>query len=291
MIKKLKFLFLLLFIVFALGNIRYPQEVHAANVITHRISEVRKIYPHGSRLNKTVLGTTMVRKNGKTYCHSVYNGGCNSLVTFLTMKVFHNPYVPHTTSYKNIGTASTYSTSSMKKLFKKAKVGDVVRMYNGKGECHFAIFLSKTGNGIKLYESNFGSKNKVWYNHLWKWGKIKSWSQGATKISVLRSFNYNQVASGKAAKKYIKGTRFTINGITYQVTKNSLNCGQVKVIQKATNAGKMPKAIGINKDTASYLRKKGSHDFFATYMSGSMEYRVYYKKPAFIQDEQYFTVK
>ncbi|MDD6653922.1 MAG: hypothetical protein PUH88_00475 [Lachnospiraceae bacterium] len=286
--KKKVFLF---FCLLLLGIVSLPQDISAANVVSKRISEIKKIYPQGSKMNKWVLGSTLVKQKGEVYCTTIKNGGCNALVTYVTMKIFHNPYVPSSTGYINIGTASTTSPSSMNVLFKKAKPGDVVRMYNGNDECHFAIFLSRSNSGIKLYEANFGSKNKVWYNHLWKWNNIKSWSHGATKISVLRSNNYAKVVSGKAAIKYKKGAVFTIDGITYKVKKNSIKGGQIKVISKEANAGKTPKAIGINKGTAEYLRSVADLDYYAEMIADMIEFRTYQKIPSKIQDEQFFTVK
>lgn len=289
--KKSKRYLLLFSCLLLLAFASLPQEANAAGVVTKRIREIKKIYPQGSKINKWVLASTLIDRDGDIHYSSAYNGGCNALVAYVTMKTFHNPYIPYSAAYKTIGTASTKSPSSMKKLFKKARQGDVVRMFNSRGECHFGIFLSTTGSGIKLYEANFGSKNKVWYNHLWKWGNIKSWSHGATKISVLRSGNYNQVAAGKAAKKYKKGAIFTIKGITYKVTKNSIKGGQVKVIAKTADAGSTPKAIGINKDMAAYLRSAHNLKYSADAIADMIEFKIYQKLPDKIQDEQYFIVK
>lgn len=289
--KKSKKMCLLFSCLLLLAFASLPREADAANVVTKKISEIKKVYPQGSRINKWVVAPSIVNKNGDVYYSSIYNGGCNALVAYVTMKVFHNPYVPYSTSYKTIGTAKTSSPSAMNKLFKKAKPGDVVRMFNGSGECHFAIFLSKTGSGIKLYEANFGFKNKVWYNHLWKWGNIKSWSHGATKISVCRSNNYKQVAAGKAAKNYKKGDTFTIRGITYRVIKNKTGEGQVKVIARGPDAGTTPKAIGINKDTASRLRSAENLPYRLEFVADMLEYKAYQILPDKIQDEQYFVVK
>lgn len=289
--KKSKKLLILFSCIFLLCFLTMPQEIHAANYVTKRIREVKKEYPQGSKMNKWVLASTLVDKGRDVHYSSAYNGGCNALVAYVTMKVFHNPYIPYSVAYKTIGTAKTSSLSSMKKLFKKAKPGDVVRMYNSKGECHFGIFLSKTGSGIKLYEANFGAKNKVWYNHLWKWRDIRRWSRGATRVSVLRSWNYKQVASGKVAKNYKKGSIFTVNGITYKVTKNALRGGQVKVIAKDSNAGKVPKAIGVNKDLAAYLRSAKNLRYSVDAIADMVEFKEYRKIPGKIQDEQYFVVK
>lgn len=289
--KKSKKMFLLVSCLLLLAFAGQPQKVNAANVVTKRISEIKKIYPQGSRINKWVFATTLVNRNGVIEYSTAYNGGCNALVAYVTLKTFHNPYVPDSASYKTIGMVKTSSPTAMKKLFRKAKPGDVVRMFNNSGECHFGIFLSGTASGIKIYEANFGSPNKVWYNHLWKWGNIRSWAHGATKISVCRSYNYNQVASGKTAKKYKKGSIFTIRGITYKVTKNSIKGGQVKVVAKDADAGKTPKAIGVNKDIAAYLRSAKKLPYSLDLIADMVEYRVYQNLPDKIQDEQYFTVK
>lgn len=289
--KKSKRLLILFACVFLLCFLAVPKEAHAANNVTKRMQEIKKIYPQGSRMNKWVFVSTLVKRDGELRYSSAYNGGCNALVSFVTMKVFHNAYMPDSAAYKTIGTTKTTSASAMKKLFKKAKPGDVVRMFNGRGECHFGIFLSKTGSGIKLYEANFGSKNKVWYNHLWKWGNIKSWSGGATRISVLRSRNYKQVTSGKTAKNYTKGDVFTVKGITYQVTKNAIKGGKVKVIAKDANAGRIPKAIGVNKDLAAYLRSAKNLKYRVDLIANLLEFKAYQAIPDKIQDEQYFVVE
>lgn len=289
--KKSKNLFICFVFLFVLIFVAQPQEVNAANVVTKQISAIKKVYPQGSRINKWVFTSTLVKRNGEVSYSTAYNGGCNALVAYVTLKIFHNPYVPDSAAYKTIGTAKTTSSAAMNKLFKKAKPGDVVRMFNDRGECHFAIFLSRTGSGIKLYEANFGSKNKVWYNHLWKWGNIKSWSHGATKISVCRSDNYKQVAAGKAAKNYKKGDTFTIKGITYRVIKNKTGEGQVKVIARGPDAGTTPKAIGINKDTASRLRLAENLPYRLEFVADMLEYKAYQILPDKIQDEQYFVVK
>ena len=289
--KKTKKLAALLFALLLLGTGVPSQKVNASNVVTKRISEIRKIYPQGSRINKWVIGSTLVKKNGQMNYSTIYNGGCNALVTYVTMRTFHNPYVPGAAGYKNMGTAKTSSTSSMKALFRKAKTGDVVRMYNGSGECHFAIYLSRTGSGIWLYEANFGAPNKVWYNHLWKWKNIKSWAHGATRVSVLRSRNYSKVAAGKAARKYKKGAVFTYEGITYKVIKSSIRGGTVKVIKKTASAGRKPKAIGINKETAAYMKSVKNADYVARFMADMIKVKTYQKVPSTIQDEQFFIVK
>ena len=126
--KKSKKMCLLFSCLLLLAFASLPREADAANVVTKQISEIKKVYPQGSRINKWVVVPSIVNKNGDVYYSSIYNGGCNALVAYVTMKVFHNPYVPYSTSYKTIGTAKTSSPSAMNKLFKKAKPGDVVRM-------------------------------------------------------------------------------------------------------------------------------------------------------------------
>ena len=106
-------------------------EAKKKTVVEKRIEQVRKEYPNKSKMNE------LVGVRGFT------GGGCNALVMYTTLRVFHNSFTPLCDTYKTIGTsASTNDIAAMKRLFAKAKVGDVVRFRDGNTDAHYAIFLS-----------------------------------------------------------------------------------------------------------------------------------------------------
>ncbi len=196
-------------------------EAKRQSEVSKRLGKIQKEYPDNSRFDDWV---------------SVENwtgGGCNALVMYATLKVFHNAYTPDCSTYRRIDkSASVMDNSDMKRLFYKAKAGDVVRFRNEKEDTHFAIFLSSSDYGVYLYEANFGSKNRVKDNNFWPWWAMKDWtSGGATEVEVYRSKNYNQVNQKKAARNCEKGSRLTVEGITYEVTKNAGFGGEVKVVR------------------------------------------------------------
>lgn len=268
-------------------------EAEAAGQISSRLTQVKKDFPNKSKINKVIWVTTVVKSYGSLKDFTAGNEGCNALVAYATMKIFHNPYIPDASGYKKIGTAKTSSIKAMKKLFKKAKKGDVIRWHRGGEDYHFAIYLSRYQGGVKVYEANFGPKNKVWYNHKWPYRSMKSWSGGGTKVSVYRSSNYNQVNKGKAALNLKKGQTFTYDGITYQVTKTGIRKGKVKVIQKTPDAGSVPKAIGINYDTANRLRSYWKTEWPDIEFSEDGQGRIiaYRSNAGRYQNEQYFVVQ
>ena len=269
------------------------QQTQAAGQVNKRLAQVRKDFPQGSRINKMITVPSIVNMNGFPTYMDFSNGGCNALVTYATLKIFHNPYVPGSNSFKKIGTAKTGSTSAMKKLFKKARKGDVIRWHKGSSHHHFAIYLSHNGSGVKVYEANFGPKNKVWYNHTWPYKSMNSWAHGASQVSVYRSKNYNKVNKGKEAKNLSKGKTFTYDGITYKVTKAGIRGATVKVVSKTADAGKVPKAIGINYDTSDRLIRFGNSywDYYAQDVGESCRIKTYSRKTGGYEDEQYFVVK
>lgn len=288
-----KILLSLLLILFCFPFI--TQNVQASGIVSKRLAEARKMVPAKSRLNGW-LRTSSIIKEGRQPEFTLYdNGGCNALVTFATMKVFHNAYVPNSFYYKKIGTAKTTSSSGMKKLFSKAKIGDVIVWHKGSNGHHYAIYLSKYSNGIKVYEANVDGKNKVADRSSWAYSQMKYSSYNATKVSVYRSDNYNAVDSGKVAQNYGKGATFTHKGITYKVTKAGIRNAAVKVIKKEKGIKSIPKAIGVNYDTAErmddYFNKY--HDYFAYGEGDACRIRTYNKnkkKNGYI-NEQYFAVK
>lgn len=265
--------------------------VHAAdNVVSVRLEEIRKKYPDGSVFNKkAAIFLQKEYEEDTPLRYSITLGGCNGLVGYVTMKVFHNPFTPETTdSYKKIGKASVLDASDMCRVFSKAKLGDVVQWSSGGTGYHYAIYLSSDTNGIYVYEANFGGKNKVRYNNNWKWENMQSWSHGAKQITVWRSRNYNQVIKKKAAKNLKKGSVFTINDITYEVTDSSITSGRAKVISNS-NHSDVPKAIGFRYDMHKFLSKYGDDPGYKrTKSSGEKEY---FELPDEIMDEQYFVIE
>ncbi len=294
--KRTRHLYLLFGALMAFSLLFSPltcKNVDAAGQVSKRISQVKKDFPGGSRINQWITVPGVISWRGAPMFELMRNGGCNALVTYTTMKVFHSPYISGSTRFKTIGTSKTTSTSAMKKLFKKAKKGDVIRWHKGTEDYHFAIFLS-SGSNLVVYEANFGSKNKVWYNHAWPYSDMKKWAHGATQISVYRSDNYAKVNKGKAAKNLRKGAKFTYDGITYKVTKAAgLHKGTVKVLAKTPEAGKVPKAIGLNIDHANWLLSYAAkdEDDLAEKISGRIKIRTYTKDKGWYYDEQYFVVK
>lgn len=148
-------------------------------------------------------------------------------------------------------TTSTKNVTGMRKLFRKAKAGDVVRWRKGYADSHFAIFLSGNAKGVYVYEANFGSRNKVWDKHFWPWSKMRIWpSGGADKVNVYRSKNYNQVNQKRAAKNYKAGDEFSVQGIRYRVKKANAITGVVKWIgyESGSEGKKIPKYLYVNRD-------------------------------------------
>jgi hypothetical protein len=239
-VKKNCFGILLLFV---FAGICLSSTCQAKTVVEKRLSAVKREYPNGSRLN------------GDIYVNGTSGGGCNALVMYATLKIFHNAYTPWCNTFNRVGkTASTRKTGAMKKLFSKAKVGDVIRWRRGYTDAHFAIFLSSNKNGIYIYESNYGAKNKVWYKHFWPWQYMKSWpAGGANKVNVYRSKNYNKVNQKAAAKNYKKGAIFVVKGIRYKVTKAEAISGEVKFVgyEDGYEGKKIPKYLYVNKDLDS----------------------------------------
>ena len=268
-------------------------EAEAAGTISSRLAQVRKDFPNKSKINKVIWVTTVVKSYGSLTASAAGNEGCNALVAYATMKIFHNPYIPDASGYKKIGTAKTSNAKAMINLFKKAKKGDVIRWHSGGDDYHFAIYLSRYLSGVKVYEANFGPKNSVWYNHNWPYSNMRSWSGGGTQVSVYRSRNYNQVNKGKAALNLKKGQTFAYEGITYKVTKTGIRKGRVKVVKKTPDAGKVPKAIGINYDNAKKLRRYLKTEYPDIEFSEGGQGRIiaYKSNGGRYQNEQYFVVQ
>ena len=268
----------------------------ASGTVGKRINEVRKDFPNNSRIKQSIKISTVVNDGGWETVETVKNGGCNALVAYVTMKVFHEPYIPGAVSYKKVGkTTKGSNTAALKKLFRKAKKGDVIRFHTSTEDLHLAIFMGMTSKGVKVYEGNYGSKHQVKYNHLWTWSDLASsrMTGAKCKVTVYRYRNYSKVNSGKAACNLKKGAVFKHKGITYKVTKGGIRNATVKVVSKDANAEATPKAIGINYETSSRLIKLGRSDWDteATDIGERLKIRSYKKNKGRYYDEQYFVVK
>lgn len=173
-------------------GIRPPTYVYAATgkaYVKQMIKKINKQYPDGSTFNRTI--EYYDPDDDVTYTY----GGCNGFVAYFTQKTFGDVYTQrYSDGYRNKGSVSTSNTRKMKKLFKKAKIGDPIMWYTG-GDCrHVAIFMSYSEEGIRVYEANFGGKNKVRYNHLWPWNHMKDWpAGGAKKVTVSHYKKYNKL--------------------------------------------------------------------------------------------------
>lgn len=226
-------------IVLVLAFCFIPARANAETVVEKRLSAVVSEYPDGSVMNDSVC------------VNGMEGGGCNALVMYATLKMFHNAYDPGQDTFSQIGkTTSVTDVSSMKKLFQKAKVGDVIRWRKEYTDSHFAIYLSHNDKGIYVYECNFGKKNKVWYKHFWAWKYMKTWpSGGANKVNLYRSNNYDEVNKKKAALNYRKGDVFEIQGSQYRVIKNGAIEGVVKFVGyiDSVQPKAVPKFLYINR--------------------------------------------
>ena len=190
--------------------------------VAKRLAKIQREYPEDSRFDGKV---TVGRWTG---------GGCNALVMYATLKVFHNAYTPSAGTYQLIGCAKTSKKSKLKKLFRKAKIGDVVRFRSGKEDTHFAVFVSYGIEGIRLYESNFGLPNRVKNKNLWRWHDMKSWPVGgATHVEVYRSKNYTEVDRKQAAKNYPVGTVLLVDGFRILIIKNTYFGGEALLLSDA----------------------------------------------------------
>lgn len=167
-----------------------PWETVQAAVVANRIRAVSKTYPSGSYYNGYM--TVDYVKNGE---HRTYIGHeCAGFVMYITDKAFQEPYYNGSSSYRKIyKTVSTKDTKEMKKLFARAKTGDVIR-WTGRGGRHQAIFLKDTSVGIQVYEANFGNDyNRVWYDHLWPWNNQALWRGTSSCVSVFRYKDYAKI--------------------------------------------------------------------------------------------------
>ncbi len=254
-----------------------PADAATTSVVESRLAQIQKIYSNGSYIND-IVKVTYHDSDNSTYMN-VDNGGCNALVAYTTLKIFHNPFTPYdTSSYRQVGVAAVSNTVAVYALMKNAKKGDVIaftsKVQNQNTDYHYGIFEKCSSTGFRLYEANFGPKNKVWDNHYWSYKSIKSRTNGATYVRVYRSKNFNQVNKKTAARNLKKNSTITIRGIRYKVTGSTINNAKLKIISETDETTKIPKYIGFNYDD----------------WDDTNDVVVYYKKPKYITDEQFFTV-
>lgn len=236
---------LLIMVVFAMSINSTSVKVSSKSktIVEKRMDEIVKKYPNHSFFKESVRFVTY--KLGNTYIH--HAGGCNGFIAYVTRKIFHKAYRFGTKDYKKIGSASANSDTKMRKLFKKAKCGDVI-VWTQKGDStHYAIFLNNSNDGVYVYEANFGKYNEVWFNHFWSWKVMKDWpGRGADKVSVFRSKNYSAVNNKKAAINYKVGKVITIDensNLKVLVLDNSINNGSVLLLDSVEKGVSIPYSI------------------------------------------------
>ena len=98
----------LLTIIYCLCITTVQAEAKSKSVVEKRIAQIRKEYSNKSKLNEII---SVEGFNG---------GGCNALVMYTTLRIFHNCYTPDCDTYKTVGKgASTSDISAIKNLFSK----------------------------------------------------------------------------------------------------------------------------------------------------------------------------
>ena len=158
--------------------------------VKREIKKIKNKYPDGSTYNHTFeyydpgMDATIIS-----------SGGCNGFVAYVTKRIYGSVFTEWGDyDYKVVGDVSTSSIQKMKKLFKKAKIGDPIVWYTENDCRHMAIFMSCNSKGIRVYEANFGGKNKVRYNHQWDWKYMKSWPKGGAKRVLVEHYRgYNSL--------------------------------------------------------------------------------------------------
>lgn len=264
-----------------------------AGTVSSRLNEVRKEYPAGSRIPWVTVSAVSDDNGSMEYFYRFDNGGCAGMAAYATLKIFHNPYVVGSAFYRQIGkTVSANNIAAIRKMLKKAKIGDVLRWQSGSELKHVAIILSVNNSGVKFYEARWHANSKVFDNTFVTYGRLGHFASAKT-LSLHRSQNYEKVNAGKAAKNFSRGKEFTWDGITYKVTKAGIRGAQVKVVSKTEDAGKTPKGIGVNLDYSEMLIDYGEKNDDASAVSDGekLRFRTYNKVKKHHTDEQFFTVK
>lgn len=238
-----RILCVLLVTVLLCGALPLSATAASKSVVQKRIEAIAKIYPQNSAFDEWV-------QVGRHDFWIQEYGGCSGLMAYVTKKVFGTPYCcKNCGGYTSIGSAATSNTAAMKKLFAKAKLGDVIEWTKGSQVAHHAIFQSDNANGVKLYEANFSGPNRVWYNHQWPWYGMKTWpAGGADKVTVLRADNYNAVNKGKSAKEPAKGKVYTLDTVSklkVQVVTSAIGNSYAVVKSGYKKGTKLPTYVGL----------------------------------------------
>lgn len=248
--------------IFLFGTLA-PESVQAA-AVANRIKAVSGTYPNGSYYNS--YETVTVEKNG--YQQSIIGHECAGFVMYVTRQVFQDTYYTGSPSYRQIyRTVSTKNTSEMKRLFSRAKIGDVIR-WTGNGGRHQAIFLKKSNLGIQVYEANFGNDyNRVWYHHLWSWNNRTLWTSTASNVSVFRHKDYakidrmvKKVSLNKSRLSLRKGKKFKL-----AASVSPSNAYRKKITWKSSN----PRVAKVYANGYVKGLKKGKATITATVRDGS----------------------
>ncbi len=267
-----------------------PVEAASKTIVESRLAQVEKVYANGKQIND-VVDVTYYNSASSTE-RIIHNEGCNALVAYTTLKIFHNAFTPYnTSSYRQIGMASTSNTTALYALMKKAKVGDVIafteRKQSPDSDSHYAIFEKCDAKGIYLYEANFrvsnsDLSNKVYSNHRWAYNKIKSWSN-SSYVRIYRSKNYDSVNRKTAAKNLKKGSYITIRKIKYKVISSNINNAKLQVVA-ASASGMIPKYVGLNYDDWD------SSNNTLVYSKIPTDVNAHGNRVNLITDEQFYTV-
>lgn len=224
---------LIIWMAAAFFEILIPRPVQAAGV-EDRIKAVSGTYPNGSYYNS--YEEVVLQKNGIR--QSIIGHECAGFVMYVTRQVFQDTYYNGSPSYRQVyKTVSTKDTKEMKRLFARAKIGDVIR-WTGSGGRHQAIFLKKSSRGIQVYEANFGNDyNRVWYHHMWNWNNRPLWTGTSSNVSVFRYKKYAQidrmiqkVSLNKKSLSLKKGKKFKL-----KATFTPSNAYKKKLTWKSSN--------------------------------------------------------
>lgn len=239
-------------------------EAVQAAVVESRIKAVSGIYPNHSYYNG--YETITIKKNGVT--QSMVGHECAGFVMFVTRRVFQEPYYAGSPSYRQVGkTVSTKNTRDIKRLFSRAKIGDVIHWTGGGGR-HQAIFLKKGDLGIQVYEANFGNDyNRVWYHHLWSWNNQPLWTGTSSSVSVFRFKKYAEI-DRMAQKVSLNKKKLTLKkGKKYKLTATvaPANAYKKTVSWKSSN----PKTVKVDARGNVRALKKGKATVTAIARDGS----------------------
>ena len=251
--------------------------------ILKRIDEVKALFPNGSYFTTTgtkSCNTNIVYGDGYSYCYSTscptcrlgnvleqnekaastnvasickHKGrySCYGFATFVFCYLFQ-----HDTEENKYNISSSSYGGINSEFLSALKPGDMLT-FNG-GE-HYAIYLNHDSNYIYLYESNYDSPNKVYYNHKRKLDGLK-WN----RATAIRSYTYDTgTDTDEAVSDYYRLT--APDG--YQVIRSSYSTS-------ASEAGR----ITVGDDTYVLVTKYSPDRLwgYVTYNGVSGWIRLYY---------------